>query len=149
MVTDFTPKSGPSSGNSTVAIYGAGFINVNETAEMTEIYIRFNNTETGEFIGKTKAYEINLNEIKTLTPPAPAGTKASLSISKNNANFLPISRIGLKESDDYHTYYEAPQIDLVNPNYGPVKSKDERHLTLTGRNFNCANSSCYSSISLS
>ena len=142
LITDFTPKSGPSSGNSTVSIYGAGFINSNETAAMTEIYVGFNNTETGEFIGNTKAYEINLNEIKTLTPAAPAGTRATLSISKNNVNFVPITGIGKTLSDNYYTYYEAPEVVSVNPNYGPVKSAKERHLTVSGRNFNCEDSSC-------
>ncbi|MEE4248556.1 MAG: IPT/TIG domain-containing protein, partial [Kangiellaceae bacterium] len=123
LITDFKPKSGPSSGNSTVIIYGAGFVSQNETTSDTEIWVMFNNTKTGEFLGKTKAYEIGLNEVRTYTPPAPAQTKAILSISKNNYNFFEIRGLGLHANDDYYTYYEAPHVKSIFPNNGKVKSK--------------------------
>jgi hypothetical protein len=64
LITNFEPKTGPSSGNSTVVIYGAGFIGQNETAETTDIWVRFNNTSTGDLYGVVKADRVGINEIQ-------------------------------------------------------------------------------------
>lgn len=42
LVTNFEPKSGPSSGNSTVVLYGTGFLEANQTSSDAHIYLRFN-----------------------------------------------------------------------------------------------------------
>jgi hypothetical protein len=124
LLTKFIPKTGPSSGNSTVVIYGAGFIGQNETTETTDIWVRFNSTDTGSLYGTSKAYDVGINQISIQTPPGDVDSRAVLSISKNNVDFVVIRGVGKTELDDYFTYYEAPHVIRLDPSYGPVKMAD-------------------------
>jgi hypothetical protein len=39
-------------------------------------------------------------------------------------------------------YYESPHIDKLNPAFGPVKSKTDDYMDITGRNFKCPDVNC-------
>jgi len=142
LVTDFHPKAGPSSGNSTITLSGAGFLEPNETASETTMTLRFTDLNTTKFIGIGRCYFIAMTEAKCLTPPAPAFTKATLELSKNGQNYIPIRNVGKSPQDDWYVYYEAPKITNIDPKFGPVKPDEERNLTVTGRYFICPDSNC-------
>jgi hypothetical protein len=79
LVTRFTPKTGPSSGNTVITIYGTGFTD----EDSDSIYLRFIDAKTGKYIGDASVDEVGPNEIKARSPVASSGTKALLQISKN------------------------------------------------------------------
>ena len=135
VVADFEPKSGPSSGNSTIILYGVGFAGSNETD--VDLYVRFTDSVTNKLINVTKCYAVTPINAHCVTPPAPPNTKALLDISKNGQNYHPLRNIGTKLEDDFYIYYEAPRITNTDPKSGPVKPDEDLNVTITGTNFFC------------
>lgn len=105
LVTNFEPKSGPSSGNSTVILYGTGFLEANQTASDVEIFLRFNKTSSGQFVGLTRCYDISIGNVKCLTPAADPDTHTFLELSKNGVDYHPIRNVGTDPNDDIYHFY--------------------------------------------
>ena len=110
LVTDFQPKSGPAYGNSTLTLYGTGFLDANQTASDASIYLRFNNTIHGEYIGKGNCFDIQVGKVQCLTPQSKPDVKSYLEISKNGFDYFPIRNVGNKPEDDIYTFYSAPRV---------------------------------------
>ena len=141
LIAKFSPKSGPSTGNSVVVLYGTGFIGNNESVSDMNVTLRFNNTNR-KHVGTVRCFSVSLNEIKCRTPSAKPETIAFLELSKNGQNYHPIRGTGNTEADDKYHFYEAPTITEISPKYGAVKSEEEQNITITGTNFYCFDSSC-------
>jgi len=141
LVTDFKPKQGPKTGNATVVVYGAGFLDAEEDPDDLHVLLRFNYTN-GTYIGTGVCYDVQLNQAKCWTPAAKAGTKAYLEITKNGVNFLKIRNTGSTADDDTYLFYEAPVIIDIDPKFGPVKYDEPRNLTVNGTNFKCISTNC-------
>lgn len=141
MITDFRPKTGPKNGNSTIVIYGSGFIDTEEKPENVHYYLRYNTTN-GTFIGLGTCYDVQMNHIRCYTPSAKSGTKTYLELSKNGLNFQKIRNTGTKPEDDFYTFLESPSISDIEPKFGPVKYEEARNVTVQGLNFVCVSSNC-------
>lgn len=130
-ITKFAPLTGPSSGNHTVEIFGTGFGGVNST---DDLYIQFTGLD-GTNYGVSKAYEIGVNRASVKTPPAPAKKEARLSVSMNGKDFTDIEY-------NVYSYYGAPIVKSISPSFGPLKSDEDRTLSITGEGFRCFDDAC-------
>jgi hypothetical protein len=144
-VAKFRPKSGLSTGNGTVIIYGAGFTSMHESEDKLQKFnftAKFVDKDNGKVLGVTHCYDVQVTQMKCLTPPAKPDTKALIDVSKNGVDYYQIRDVGVSEADDYYLYYDAPRITDLNPKYGPVKVETEQNITLTGSNFRCFDNNC-------
>lgn len=63
-----------------------------------------------------------------------AGTQAILMLSFNKQQWQSI--IPTEKTFSY-LYYNAPIVEAISPNYGPVKSPKNEKAIITGQNFEC------------
>lgn len=144
-VAKFRPKSGLSTGNSTVIIYGAGFTSMHETEDKFKTFnftAKFIDSADGKVLGVTRCFDVTVTQMKCLTPPAKPDTKALIDISKNSINYYQIREVGVSEAEDYYLYYEAPRVTNLSPKYGAVKVEIEQNITVSGINFRCFDNNC-------
>ena len=85
--------------------------------------------------------EIDNDSFVFYTPNATAGTTANLMLSFNKQQWQAIIP---NEKQFTYMYYNAPIVEAITPQYGPVKSPNNDKAIITGRNFECPDgaSSC-------
>jgi len=82
------------------------------------------------------ADQIDNDSFMFYTPKAVAGTQANLMLSFNKQQWQAI--IPTEKTFSY-LYYNAPIVEAITPNYGPVKSPKDEKAIITGKNFECLN----------
>lgn len=130
LITGFYPLGGPSTGNSIITIFGAGFGESEEPA-----YVRFSYSANNSIIGVVRCVDVDLNQIQCLSPKANPTSLAILELSANGVDYQKIS-------DALYLFYDAPTISGISPNMGPVKSDSVGNMTITGTKFKCSTSDC-------
>lgn len=78
--------------------------------------------------------EIDNDSFVFYTPNATAGTTANLMLSFNKQQWQAIIP---NEKQFTYMYYNAPIVEAITPQYGPVKSPNNEKAVITGRNFEC------------
>jgi len=66
--------------------------------------------------------------------PLPAGTKTITQISLNKHDWINVKAPSATHS---FVYYNSPEITKINPSFGPLKSKTNKTMIITGKNFVC------------
>lgn len=143
-VYELRPQAGPTSGHTRVEVSGIGFIQFkydNGTLRQDiPLYAKFVDATTGKDIGtyQTKLGDethgspidvIDNDSFTFFTPKAVAGTKAILMLSFNKQQWQSI--IPTEKTYSY-LYYNAPIVEGISPNYGPVKSPRNEKAVITG-----------------
>jgi hypothetical protein len=138
------PKSGPTYGGTIVKVTGLGFrqFKTDDGVEKDQkIFIRFRDSTTLVKLGNTtEAYDVMEDEFSFKSPPAPIGTYAIIEVSFNHKDWIDINKDPTKNYG--FSYYGAPKIGAINPNFGPVKSPNNESILISGQNFNCPDPSC-------
>ena len=130
LTTGFSPLGGPSSGNSLIEIFGAGF-----GEEGDSVFLRFKNKTNNAILGLVKCDQVEINKVKCLTPRVRPGSHAYLELSRNGQNFISVANYT-------YFFYESPTITSISPNIGPVKNDVGGNITITGTNFKCTTQDC-------
>ena len=130
LTTGFHPLGGPSSGNSIINIFGAGF-----GEEGDVVYVRFKYNTNSTVFAVITCEDVDLNKIQCYSPRANPNSVAILELSRNGQNYQKIA-------DYTYLFYDSPTITSLQPNMGPVKNEVGGNITVTGTKFACATSSC-------
>ena len=140
-VSYFTPTIVPNTGSTTVTVYGTGFLfGRNDTTgynhiQKVQYYCKF--ISNGNSIGISEASYADDNSIECLTPAITGDVSpVSILVSTNQQDWFAVPNNTL-------TYYIAPTIGSVNPQFGPIKTKGT-NLTVTGSGFKCLDVECSS-----
>ena len=139
-VHDLRPQSGPTSGKTRVEVSGIGFkqfkYDNGTLRDDIPLYLKFVD-QGGQIIGDIqKISEIDNDSFVCHTPKAPAGTQAIIMVSFNKQQWQSI--IPAEKTYSY-LYYNAPIVEAITPQYGPVKSPNNEKSIITGKNFECPN----------
>lgn len=143
-VHDLHPQSGPTSGNTRIEVRGIGFTQFKyENGTLREdipLFVKFEDSSNGKQIGEVgRITEIINDSFVWHTPKAAAGTMAILMISFNQEQWQSV----LPSEKSYsYLYYNAPIVEAITPQYGPVKSPNNNKSIITGKNFDCPNDDC-------
>lgn len=138
-VHDLHPQAGPTTGKTRVEVRGIGFTQFkydNGTIRYDQpLYAKFVEAQTGKDIGSvTTITEIDNDSFIFYTPKSVAGTQAILMLSFNKQQWQSIIP---NEKQFSYLYYNAPIVEAITPQYGPVKSPKNEKAIITGRNFEC------------
>ena len=148
IVTYHSPVSGPSCGGTHIKINGFGLKPFEETLDVktgqhsNKLYIRYIEESSKEVLSEPELLDLDAytnEQIKTNSVPLPAGTKAIIQISLNNEDWINVKAPGASHS---FTYYDSPHITSISPSFGPLKSKTEKTMIISGSNFVCEDPPC-------
>jgi len=97
-VMSYTPKQGPSIGNTPIKIFGQGFMPLkddqgNPDKDRNRLWVRFVDPSSGEELAPAKeVYADELTEDSAVwrTPALPAGTKALMQLSPNDQDWIDV-----------------------------------------------------------
>ena len=128
--TGFFPLGGPSTGNSMINIYGAGF-----GEEGNPVYVRFSYSANSTVFAVIECDDVDLNQVKCLSPKANPNTIALLELSRNGVNYQSIA-------DYTYLFYDAPTVSTISPTMGPVKNDVGGNITVIGTKFKCTTDDC-------
>ena len=150
-VTFFSPQQGPTSGNTRIKISGFGFSqlkNDDGTPDLSHpLYYRFkgengngksNNGGNGIL---TKVEEQSDTSFVVRSPAcnAETGHKQTLEVSWDGQNW---QQIMPGDKDHSFTCYDAPEVKMITPHFGPVKSPNNETIVIQGLNFKCPDGDC-------
>lgn len=130
-------------GGTSIKIHGFGFKPFNERIDSKDgqpankLFIRYLDSQTGAVISKPRKLEQGdyTNElIMILSDPHPMGTKALIQISLNNDDWINVKP---PQGEFSFVYYESPHITGIKPSFGPLKSRSQKTMTISGTNFVC------------
>lgn len=148
IITYHSPVSGPSVGGTAITIDGYGFKPFDETIDKktgqpaNRLFIRYLDFVTGEVIAAPKRIsqdKYTNYRVHVESEPQPVGTKALFQISLNNEDWINVKAPGATHS---FVYYESPHITAIQPSFGPLKSKANKKMTISGTNFVCQDPPC-------
>ena len=134
------PKYFPTSGESSVGIYGSGFLlskNSSTTSNgstRVSYKCRFLDS-TGAALGVSDSEFFNDYYIHCKTPAIHnATTGVNLEVSIDGLNWIPVPNSNM-------AFYEAPVITDIDPKFGKIKQEGAT-LAVFGRNFECPDDDC-------
>lgn len=130
VITGFSPLGGPSSGNSVLYVYGAGF-----GEEGSPVYLRFKHSSNNSEISTIQCNDVQINKVTCYTPRTRSGSVALLELSRNGQNYV-------QAPNNTYMFYESPSIVSISPKIGPVKNQLGGNITVTGTSFKCTTPSC-------
>lgn len=130
------PTSFPTSGVSSIGIYGSGFLlskndSVASNGEVRLFYqCRFSDATSGTVIGVTNSTYFSNYYVYCRTPQVDNATKnVVLEVSPNGQVWVPVP-------SEKISFYNAHTVTSVEPSFGRVR-ENNTELTVNGVNFNC------------
>lgn len=146
------PQQGPTNGNTRIKISGLGFTqlkNGDGTPDLSHpIYYRYKgengNVSKGDSGSTSKPIPVEEQTDATFVVRSPActaetGKKQTLEVSWDGQNWQPILPAGKSHSFEC---YDAPEVKMITPHFGPVKSPNNESIVIQGSNFKCPDGDC-------
>ena len=135
------PSSFPTDGESSLGVYGNGFLLSKSSpltssgAERVSYLCRYTDGDTDKELGVLKSTYFNDYYIHCNTPQVSSPLKGvNLEISPDGQYWMPVPNQGIN-------FYNSPVLQNIDPKFGKVK-QENAVLTVTGQHFECPDGDC-------